>query len=145
MFARNVFVHLKSNLLSGDTQTVGEDILLPLPKQNVFRKLIIGGMLMGLLTGMCFAQRATQRPAPSATPAPNANPVAPNTPTAAPNVPTAAPNVPTTAPNTPTVAPDAPTVAPNANPVNPDSIPVVPNANPVNPGDTTQAPSGLQP
>ena len=39
-------------------------------------------MLLGLLTGVCFAQRASQHAAPSARPAPNKNTVAPNATTA---------------------------------------------------------------
>jgi hypothetical protein len=91
MLARNVSAHLKSNLLSDDTRTVETDPLLSLRKRNGIRKLIVGGMLLGLLPGVYFAQRASQHAAPSATAAPNANIVAPNEPTVAPNPPTVAP------------------------------------------------------
>jgi hypothetical protein len=145
MLARNLSIHLKSNLLSEDVRTVETDTLLTLHKQNGIRKLIVGGMLLGLLPGMCFAQRAPQHSTPSATAAPNAPTAAPNAATAAPNAPTAAPNAPTAAPNAPTAAPNAPTAAPNAPSLAPsDTIqnPPIPSDTGVNPD---AAPSTLQP
>ena len=125
MFTRNVSVRLKSNMFS----------------QNGMWKLIVGGALLGLLTGVCFAQRASQQPSPSARPGPTANTSAPNANQAAPNPTTVAPNVPTVAPNVPTVAPNVPTVAPNANPVAPNVPTVAPNAPTVAPDANTVAPT----
>src|SRR5664280_2956202 len=122
MFARNVSVHLKSNMLSDDTRTFAKDILPSLRKQNSMRKLIVGGMLLGLLTGVCFAQRA----APSARPAPSASPV---TPSANPVTPSANP-----------VTPNVNTVDPNANTVDPNVNTVAPGTNTVGPTDMTQKP-----
>jgi len=151
MLARNVSVHLKSNLPSDDKRTVATDTLLT-RKQNGIRKLIIGGMLLGLLPGVCFAQRASQHATPSATAAPNVNTVAPNEPTAAPNAPTVpsnanpvAPNQPTVAPNAPVVAPDSPTLVPDAPTVAPSDAsqkPPIPSDTGVNPDVT---PPSLQP
>jgi hypothetical protein len=134
MFARNVSVHLKSNMLSDDIRTFAKDILPSLRKQNGMRKLIVGGMLLGLLTGVCFAQRA----ASSARPAPNANTVAPNAspvPSASPAIPSASP-VPSANPVTPNVN----TVDPNANTVDPNVNTVAPGTNPVGSTDMTQKP-----
>ena len=128
MFARNVSVHLKSNMLSDDIRTFAKDILPSLRKQNGMRKLIVGGMLLGLLTGVCFAQRA----ASSARPAPNANTVAPN----ASPVPSASPATPSPNPVTPNVN----TVDPNANTVDPNVNTVAPGTNPVGSTDMTQKP-----
>src|SRR5664280_1375240 len=128
MFARNVSVHLKSNMLSDDIRTFAKDILPSLRKQNGMRKLIVGGMLLGLLTGVCFAQRA----APSARPAPNANTVAPN----ASPVPSASPAIPSASP----VTPSASTADPNANTVDPNVNTVAPGTNTVGPTDMTQKP-----
>jgi len=136
-----VSIHLRSNLPSDDTRTVATGDLLTLHKQNGIRKLIIGGMLLGLLPGVCFAQRASQHSTPSATAAPNENTVAPNEPTAAPNAPTAAPNAPTAAPNAPTTAPYAPTVAPNQPTVAPGAPTVAPDAPTLAPDAPTVAPS----
>jgi hypothetical protein len=141
MFARNVSVHLKSNMLSDDIRTFAKDILPSLRKQNGMRKLIVGGMLLGLLTGVCFAQRA----APSARPAPNANTVAPNAspvPSASPAIPSASP-VPSASPATPSpnpVTPNVNTVDPNANTVDPNVNTVAPGTNPVGSTDMTQKP-----
>ena len=141
MFARNVSVHLKSNMLSDDTRTFAKDILPSLRKQNGMRKLIVGGMLLGLLTGVCFAQRA----ASSARPAPNANTVAPNAspvPSASPAIPSASP-VPSASPATPSpnpVTPNVNTVDPNANTVDPNVNTVAPGTNPVGSTDMTQKP-----
>ena len=147
MLARNVSVHLKSNQPSDDTRTLATNTLLTLRKQSGIRKLIVGGMLLGLLPGVCFAQRASQHSTPSATAAPNTNTVAPNEPTTAPNAPTVAPNEPTIAPNAPTVpsnanpvAPNQPTVAPNAPAVAPDAPTSVPDAPTVAPSDASQKP-----
>src|ERR1022692_982322 len=128
MFARNVSVHLKSNMLSDDIRTFAKDILPSLRKQNGMRKLIVGGMLLGLLTGVCFAQRA----APSARPAPSASPVAPS----ASPIPGASPVTPSANPVTPNVN----TVDPNANTVDPNVNTVAPGTNPVGPTDMTQKP-----
>ena len=141
MFARNVSVHLKSNMLSDDIRTFAKDILPSLRKQNGMRKLIVGGMLLGLLTGVCFAQRA----ASSARPAPNANTVAPNAspvPSASPAIPSASP-VPSASPATPSpnpVTPNVNTVDPNANTVDPNVNTVAPGTNTVGPTDMTQKP-----
>jgi hypothetical protein len=141
MFARNVSVHLKSNMLSDDIRTFAKDILPSLRKQNGMRKLIVGGMLLGLLTGVCFAQRA----ASSARPAPNANTVAPNAspvPSASPAIPSASP-VPSASPATPSpnpVTPNVNTVDPNANTVDPNVNTVAPGTNPVGSTDMTQKP-----
>src|SRR5664280_2528637 len=135
MFARNVSVHLKSNMLSDDIRTFAKDILPSLRKQNGMRKLIVGGMLLGLLTGVCFAQRA----APSARPAPNTNTVAPN----ASPVPSASPAIPSASPVTPsanTVTPSVNTADPNANTVDPNVNTVAPGTNTVGPTDMTQKP-----
>ena len=142
MFARNVSVHLKSNMLSDDTQSFEKDILPSLRQQNGIRKLIVGGMLLGLLTGVCFAQRAT----PSARPAPNANTVAPNAspvPSASPVAPSVSPATPSAspvAPNVNTVDPNVNTAAPDMNPVDPNVNTVAPGANPVGPRDMPQKP-----
>ena len=98
MFARGISVHLK------------------IRKQNGLRKLIVGGMMLGLLTGVCFAQRATPsaRPGPSASPMPSASPVAPSV---SPVAPSASP------------MPSASPVAPSANPVTPNVNTVDPNVN----------------
>ena len=141
MFARNVSVHLKSNMLSDDIRTFAKDILPSLRKQNGMRKLIVGGMLLGLLTGVCFAQRA----ASSARPAPNANTVAPNASpvaSASPAIPSASP-VPSASPATPSpnpVTPNVNTVDPNANTVDPNVNTVAPGTNPVGSTDMTQKP-----
>ena len=140
MLSRNLSLHLKSNLVSDGIRTVEADALLTPLKQNAFRKLIVGGILLGLLPGVCLAQRASQHSTPSATAAPTANTVAPNEPTVAPNSPTAAPNEPTLAPGTTTLAPSAPTVAPNEPSLAPNAPPIVPNAPPVAPGDSNQQP-----
>src|ERR1035437_6018541 len=105
MFARNVSVHLKSNMLSDDTRTFKKDIRSSLRKQNGIRKLIIGGMMLGLLTGVCFAQRAapSARPAPSASPIPSASPAVPSASPVGPRDMTQQPPIP---PNT-VVSPDA--------------------------------------
>jgi hypothetical protein len=135
MFARNVSVHLKSNMLSDDIRTFAKDILPSLRKQNGMRKLIVGGMLLGLLTGVCFAQRA----APSARPAPSASPVAPS----ASPIPSASPAVPSASPVTPSanpVTPNVNTVDPNANTVDPNVNTVAPGTNTVGPTDMTQKP-----
>jgi len=146
MLARIVSIHLKSNLPSDDIRTVETDTpLITLSKQNGIRRLIVGGMLLGLIPGVCFAQRASQHSTPNATAAPNANTVAPNEPTVAPNAPTVAPNAPTMAPNAPTVAPDAPTLVPDAPTVAPSDAsqkPPIPSDTGVNPGVT---PHSLQP
>jgi hypothetical protein len=136
MFARNVSVHLKWKMFSDDARTFENSILPSLRKQNGMRKLILGGMLLGSLTGVCLAQHAT----PSARPAPSAPTVAPNAPTVAPNAPTVAPNANTMTPNAETVAPNANTMTPNAETVAPDANPVAPDANPVGPRDTVQKP-----
>ena len=128
MFARNVSVHLKSNMLSDDIRTFAKDILPSLRKQNGMRKLIVGGMLLGLLTGVCFAQRA----ASSARPAPNASPAIPS----ASPVPSASPATPSPNPVTPNVN----TVDPNANTVDPNVNTVAPGTNPVGSTDMTQKP-----
>ena len=141
MFARNVSDHLKSNMLSDDIRTFAKDILPSLRKQNGMRKLIVGGMLLGLLTGVCFAQRA----APSARPAPSASPVAPSAspiPSASP-VPSASPATPSANTVTPSVNPVTPnvnTVDPNANTVDPNVNTVAPGTNTVGPTDMTQKP-----
>ena len=149
MFARVISVHLKSNMLSDDTRTLEKDILPSLRKQNGMRKLIVGGMMLGLLTGVCFAQRATPsaRPAPSASPMPSASPVAPSVgpvaPSASPVAPSASPVAPSARPATPsvnTVTPNVNTVDPNVNTVGPDVNPVDPNVNPVGPRDMVQKP-----
>jgi hypothetical protein len=140
MLARNVSIHQKSNMPSDDTRTVETDTFLSVRKQNGIRKLIAGGMLLGLLPGVCFAQRASQHATPSATTAPNANPVAPNEPTVGPNEPTVAPNSPTIAPNPATVSPNAPTVAPSAPTIAPDAPTLVPDAPAVAPSDASQKP-----
>src|SRR5664280_2305206 len=134
MFARNVSVHLKSNMLSDDIRTFAKDILPSLRKQNGMRKLIVGGMLLGLLTGVCFAQRAapSARPAPSASPIPSASPAAPS----ASPVPSASPTTPSASPATPSVN----TVDPNANTVDPNVNTVAPGTNTVGPTDMTQKP-----
>jgi hypothetical protein len=148
MFARVISVHLKSNMLSDDTRTFEKDVLPSLRKQNGMRKLIVGGMVLGLLTGVCFAQRATPsaRPAPSASPMPSASPVAPSVgpvaPSASPVAPSASP-MPSASPATPsanTVTPNVNTVDPNVNTVGPDVNPVDPNVNPVGPRDMVQKP-----
>jgi len=133
MLARNVSVHLKSNQPSDDTRTLATNTLLTLRKQSGIRKLIVGGMLLGLLPGVCFAQRASQHSTPSATAAPNTNTVAPNEPTTAPNAPTVPSNANPVAPNQPTVAPNAPAVAP-------DAPTLVPDAPTVAPSDASQKP-----
>jgi hypothetical protein len=140
MLARNFSVHLKSNLPSDDMRTVETDTLLSLHKQNGIAKLIVGGMLLGLLPGVCFAQRASQHATPSATTAPNANTVAPNEPTVAPNTPTVSPSEPTVAPNSPTIAPNGATVAPSAATAAPDAPTVAPDAPTTGPSDTSQKP-----
>jgi hypothetical protein len=147
MLVRNVSVHLKSNLPSNDMRTVETDTLLSLRKQNGIAKLIVGGMLLGLLPGVCFAQRASQHATPSATTAPNANTVAPNEPTVAPNTPTVSPSEPTVAPNSPTIAPNGATVTPNGATVAPsaptaapDAPTVAPDAPTTGPSDTSQKP-----
>src|SRR5664280_1158114 len=142
MFARNVSVHLKSNMLSDDIRTFAKDILPSLRKQNGMRKLIVGGMLLGLLTGVCFAQRA----APSARPAPNANTVAPNAspvPSASPAIPSASPVTPSASPVTPSASPATPsanTVTPSVNTADPNVNTVAPGTNTVGPTDMTQKP-----
>ena len=144
MFARNVSVHLKSNMLSDDIRTFAKDILPSLRKQNGMRKLIVGGMLLGLLTGVCFAQRA----ASSARPAPNANTVAPNAspvPSASPAIPSASP-VPSASPATPSpnsVTPSANPVTPNVNTADPNANTVDPNVNTVAPGTNTVGPTDM--
>jgi hypothetical protein len=144
MFARNVSVHLKSNMLSDDIRTFAKDILPSLRKQNGMRKLIVAGMMLGLLTGVCFAQRA----APSARPAPSASPVAPSAspiPSASPAVPSANP-VPSASPATPsanTVTPSANPVTPNVNTVDPNANTVDPNVNTVAPGTNTVGPTDM--
>jgi hypothetical protein len=144
MFARNVSVHLKSNMLSDDTRTFKKDILPSLRKQNGIRKLIVGGMMLGLLTGVCFAQRA----ASSARPAPNANTVAPNAspvPSASPAIPSASP-VPSASPATPSpnsVTPSANPVTPNVNTADPNANTVDPNMNTVAPGTNTVGPTDM--
>jgi hypothetical protein len=123
MFVCDVPIHLESILLSDDRSTVGQNILSPLRKPDGIRKLIVGGMLLGMLTGVCLAQRTSQPATPSARPAPNANTmVAPDA--------------------NPTVAPDAnPTIAPDANPtVAPDANPTVAPDATVGPSDMTQKP-----
>src|SRR5664279_2274833 len=142
MFARNVSDHLKSNMLSDDIRTFAKDILPSLRKQNGMRKLIVAGMMLGLLTGVCFAQRA----APSARPAPSASPVAPSAspiPSASPAVPSASPATPSANPVTPSanpVTPNVNTVDPNANTVDPNVNTVAPGTNTVGPTDMTQKP-----
>jgi len=145
MFARNVSVHLKSNMLSDDIRTFAKDILPSLRKQNGMRKLIVGGMLLGLLTGVCFAQRA----APSARPAPNANTVAPNAspvPSASPAIPSASPVTPSASPVTPSASPATPsanTVTPSVNTADPNANTVDPNVNTVAPGTNTVGPTDM--
>ena len=146
MSVRNV--SLKSIALSDDSRTLEKDVFPSLGKQNGMRKLIVGGALLALLTGVCFAQRGSAHAALSAQPAPNAvaqapnaNPVGPNVNTVAPTANTQAPNVNTADPNVNTVAPDANPVGPNANPsVTPDVNAVAPDANPVAPRDMNQKP-----
>jgi hypothetical protein len=135
MFARNASVHLRSTMLSDDPRTFKKDILPSFHKQNGIRKLIVGGMMLGLLTGVCFAQRAT----PSARPAPSASPV----PSASPAIPSASPVAPSASPVTPnvnTVDPNVNTVGPDVNPVDPNVNTVAPSANPVGPRDMVQKP-----
>jgi len=47
--------------------------------QGGTRKLLLGGMMLGLLTGVCFAQRGSRQGAPALIPAPNVSTVAPDT------------------------------------------------------------------
>ena len=149
MFARNVSVHLKSNMLSDDPRTFKKDILPSLGKQNGIRKLMVGGMMLGLLTGVCFAQRGaapSARPAASASPtAPAASPIPSASPVAASAspVPSASPVTPSASPVTPSanpVAPNANTVTPNVNTVDPNAN-TAPDMNPVDPSANTVAPS----
>jgi hypothetical protein len=145
MFARNISVHLKSTMLSDDTRTFKKDIFLSLRKHNGIRKLMVGGMMLGLLTGACFAQRAapSARPAPNASPMPSASPnpspvgpsVSPVGPTVSPVAPSSSP-VPTASPVTPNVN----TVGPDVSPVDPNVNTVAPSTNPVGPKDMVQKP-----
>src|ERR1019366_4208589 len=65
-------------------------VLPLLRKQTGMRKLLVGGMMFGLLTGVCFDQRGSQRAMPSARPGPTANTMAPNARTVAPTANTVA-------------------------------------------------------
>ena len=87
-------------------------VLSLLRKQTGMRKLLLGGMMFGLLTGVCFAQRGSQRAMPNARPGPTANTMAPNARTMAPSAKTVAARP---GPTANTVAPTANTVAPTAN------------------------------
>jgi len=97
------------------------------------KKVLICGMLLGLLTGVCMAQRghAAGGVGPMAHPGPNVfgtshGGIAPNARTAGP-VTTVAPRPITAAPNAQTtVAPKATTVAPNAATVTPKAATITP-------------------
>jgi len=138
------------------TPTSLATVLGRLERRTIMKRILILGMLIGLLTSVGFAQRgrmvtpAARMPAPSARVTPDVGAVAPNA-RMAPNAITTAPVPPNARGVTPipptatTVAPRATTVAPNAQTpgshatsVNPNAITippetVTPNARTVNP------------
>lgn len=112
-------------------------------KHNSIRKLLVSSMLLGSLTGACFAQHT----APSAKPVPNTatqdpsvRTQAPSATTQPPNAATQTPNMNTTDPNVNTVDPNVSAVAPSANTVDPKPNPVAPDASTAPITDTTQKP-----
>jgi hypothetical protein len=148
MLARNICVPLKSNALSDGPRNVDKNTLPYLSNQNGMRKLMVSGMMLGLLTGAGVAQRAGQQSAPSARPGPTANTQAPTTntqlPTAntqSPAANTQSPTANTQAPTANTQAPTANTVNPTANTVSPDATALIPDASPVDPNMNTVAPT----
>ena len=118
------------------------------------KKLIFGSLLLGLLTGVCFAQRGGARSmgsmgpnvrmapnariGPDMNPLPNARHVGPNVGTPVSNV-GVGPHASTVGPNvgpsnnTKTVGPNASTVGPNAKTVGPDAAGVGANAGSADP------------
>jgi hypothetical protein len=121
-----------------------------LDRGGSMKKILICGMLLGLLTGVGVAQRGrtmgnvgpTARSAPNVGVAPSARTIGPNT-GIAPNARTVGPNAGIAA--NARIAPNATTVGPNATTVNPNAVKIGPNATTVAPHAKTVPDSAVTP